>query len=130
MSLFRTGDFTLHSGQSSAFKIDCDYLTVADIRAISRLALVSLPSFSAVWGIPDGGRVLAAVLRKHIDPSSNRVLIVDDLLATGGTAAAAASLVTKAGGRVVEAVFFIELSFLEGRVKMREVPVRSLVDYQ
>ena len=61
--------------------------------------------------------------------SKQRVLLVDDLLATGGTAAAAASLLAKAGGRVVEAVFFIELSFLDGRVKMGKVPVRSLVDY-
>ena len=50
--------------------------------------------------------------------------------AAAGTAAAAASLLAKAGGRVVEAVFFIELSFLDGRVKMGKVPVRSLVDYQ
>ncbi|MEC9082093.1 MAG: adenine phosphoribosyltransferase [Verrucomicrobiota bacterium] len=67
----------------------------------------------------------------HTDAISakQRVLLVDDLLATGGTAAAAASLLAKAGGRVVEAVFFIELSFLDGRVKMGKVPVRSLVDY-
>ena len=58
-----------------------------------------------------------------------RVLLVDDLLATGGTAAAAASLVAKAGGQVVEAVFFIELGFLDGRAKMGGVPVRSLVEY-
>ena len=58
-----------------------------------------------------------------------RVLLIDDLLATGGTAAAAASLVAKAGGQVVEAVFFIELGFLDGRAKMGGVPVRSLVEY-
>ena len=55
--------------------------------------------------------------------------MIDDLLATGGTAAAAASLVAKAGGQVVEAVFFIELGFLDGRAKMGGVPVRSLVEY-
>ena len=61
--------------------------------------------------------------------SGQRVLLVDDLLATGGTAAAAASLVTKAGGQVVEALFFIELSFLNGRAKMGDVPVRMLINY-
>ena len=67
----------------------------------------------------------------HTDAVSNgqRVLLVDDLLATGGTAAAAASLVAKAGGQVVESVFFIELGFLGGRAKMGEVPVRALLEY-
>ena len=58
-----------------------------------------------------------------------RVLLIDDLLATGGTAAAAASLVARAGGKVVEAVFFIELGFLDGRAKMGDVPVRALIRY-
>ena len=53
---------------------------------------------------------------------------MDDLLATGGTAAAA-SLVAKAGGQVVEAVFFIELGLLDGRAKMGDVPVRALIRY-
>ena len=67
----------------------------------------------------------------HTDAVSagQRVLLVDDLLATGGTAAAAASVVAKAGGLVVEAVFFIELGFLDGRAKMGDAPVRSLVRY-
>ena len=67
----------------------------------------------------------------HTDAVSDgqRVLLVDDLLATGGTAAAAASLVAKAGGQVVESVFFIELGFLGGRAKMGGVPVRALLEY-
>ena len=67
----------------------------------------------------------------HTDAVSagQRMLLVDDLLATGGTAAAAASLVAKAGGQVVEAVFFIELGFLDGRAKMGDAPMRSLVRY-
>ena len=55
--------------------------------------------------------------------------MIDDLLATGGTAAAAASLVERAGGQVVEGVFFIELGFLDGRAKMGDVPVRALIRY-
>ena len=67
----------------------------------------------------------------HTDAVSGgqRVLLMDDLLATGGTAAAAASLVARAGGQVVEAVFFIELGFLDGRAKMGDVPVRALIRY-
>ena len=58
-----------------------------------------------------------------------KVLIVDDLLATGGTAAAACRLVEKAGGRVVECCFLIELSFLKGREKLGPQGVFSLLQY-
>jgi adenine phosphoribosyltransferase len=59
----------------------------------------------------------------------SRVLLIDDLLATGGTAAAAAALASKAGATVVEIAFFIELDFLHGRQKLAPYPVRSLVVY-
>jgi len=67
----------------------------------------------------------------HVDAfqPGSRVLLVDDLLATGGTAAAAAALVQKAGGNILEISFFIELGFLKGREKLKDWPVRSLVVY-
>ena len=58
-----------------------------------------------------------------------RVLILDDLLATGGTTRAAIDLVGKLGGEIVEAAFVIELEFLKGREKIKDVPVFSLVKY-
>lgn len=58
-----------------------------------------------------------------------RVLLVDDLLATGGTAAAAASLLNKIGAQILEISFFIELGFLNGREKLKDYSVRSLVNY-
>lgn len=58
-----------------------------------------------------------------------RVVIVDDLLATGGTAAATAQLVGKQGGKVAAFAFVVELSFLEGRQKLGDVPVVSLLSY-
>lgn len=58
-----------------------------------------------------------------------RVLLVDDLLATGGTAGAAAKLVERVGARILELVFVIELSFLNGRDRLKPYPVRSLVTY-
>ncbi len=58
-----------------------------------------------------------------------KILIVDDLLATGGTAAAACRLVEKAGGQVVECCFLIELSFLKGREKLGPRKVFSLLAY-
>jgi len=57
-----------------------------------------------------------------------RVLLIDDLMATGGTATAAASLIDKAGANCVEAVFMIELTFLPGRKKVEEIaPVYSVL---
>ena len=61
--------------------------------------------------------------------TGQNVLVVDDLLATGGTAAAACRLVEKAGGRVVERCFLIELSFLNGRDKLGSREVFSLLKY-
>ena len=67
----------------------------------------------------------------HVDAlkPGARVLLVDDLLATGGTAAAAAALVQRLGAQILEISFLIELSFLHGRDKLKGYPVRSLVVY-
>jgi len=67
----------------------------------------------------------------HVDAlkPGNRVLLIDDLLATGGTAAAAAALVQQLGAEILEISFLIELSFLGGRRKLKDYPVRSLVVY-
>jgi adenine phosphoribosyltransferase len=58
-----------------------------------------------------------------------RVLIVDDLLATGGTALATARLVEKLGGEVAAIQFLIELGFLHGREKLLSYPLHSLIAY-
>jgi len=58
-----------------------------------------------------------------------RVLLVDDLLATGGTAAAAARLVRKCGGEVLEAAFMIELAFLGGRQQLEGIPVYVMISF-
>lgn len=59
----------------------------------------------------------------------DHVLLVDDLLATGGTMAASAELVEMMGGKVVGAGFIIELSFLKGREKLKKYDVFSLIKY-
>ena len=61
--------------------------------------------------------------------SGQKVLLVDDLLATGGTMLAAAKLVEKLGGTVVGCAFLIELSFLPGRERLSPRPVHSLIQY-
>ena len=67
----------------------------------------------------------------HIDAvlPGSRVLLIDDLLATGGTAAAAAALLQKVGADILEISFLIELKFLGGREKLKGYPVRSIVEY-
>jgi len=59
----------------------------------------------------------------------DNVLIVDDLLATGGTAKAAIDLIEKLHGKIVGLAFLIELSFLKGREKLKGYDVLTLVDY-
>ena len=72
-----------------------------------------------------------ATVAVHVDAlkPGSRVLLIDDLLATGGTAAAAAALVQRLGAQILEISFLIELSFLAGREKIKNYPVRSLVVY-
>jgi adenine phosphoribosyltransferase len=71
-------------------------------------------------------------LEIHRDAVGNghRVIIADDLLATGGTAKAVCNLVEQLGGTVVGLVFVIELEFLPGRKKLEGYDVRSLIKYQ
>jgi adenine phosphoribosyltransferase len=72
-----------------------------------------------------------ATVAMHVDAlkPGSRVLLIDDLLATGGTAAAAAALVRRLGAQILEISFLIELGFLGGRQKLKDYPVRSLIVY-
>src|SRR5579863_892554 len=73
-----------------------------------------------------------ATLEIHKDAvqKGQRVLIVDDLLATGGTAEATAKLVESLGGRIAGLGFVVELDFLKGREKLAGYEVMSLLHYQ
>lgn len=70
-------------------------------------------------------------LEMHRDGMSkgDRVLLFDDLLATGGTARAICQLVEKLGGKIAGICFLIELTFLKGREKIKDYPVFSLIKY-
>ena len=70
------------------------------------------------------------VIEMHADaiPPGSRVVLVDDLLATGGTLNASVTLIRKLGSEVVGAAALIELTFLNGRAKL-DIPVESLVQY-
>ncbi len=60
----------------------------------------------------------------------DRIVIIDDLLATGGTAEAAAKLVERLGGKVVKMVFLMELKGLEGRKRLADYDVASVLAYE
>src|SRR3989475_8569541 len=72
-----------------------------------------------------------AEMEMHVDAMSagERIVLVDDLLATGGTSAAAAVLICKAGGNLIEAQFLIELEFLHGRKQLEPTPITSFLKY-
>ncbi|MFO7958825.1 MAG: adenine phosphoribosyltransferase [Candidatus Brocadiia bacterium] len=68
-------------------------------------------------------------VHKDAIEAGDRVLVLDDLLATGGTARACCDLVEELGGEVAACAFLIELSFLPGREKLSDYRVVSLIDY-
>ena len=74
------------------------------------------------------GTATVAVHVDALEPGS-RVLLIDDLLATGGTSASAVTLIKKVGGDLIEAIFLIELEFLHGRNKLEATPVASFLKY-
>jgi adenine phosphoribosyltransferase len=84
-------------------------------------------SIKADYSLEYGKDALAV----HVDAiqPGQRVLIADDLLATGGTITTTIKLIEQLGGKVVGAAFFIELTYLEGRKKLGDIPVKSLVQY-
>ena len=74
------------------------------------------------------GNATVAMHTDALKPGA-RVLLIDDLLATGGTSAAAVELVKKLGAQILEITFLIELKFLNGRERLKGFPVRSIVVY-
>ena len=74
------------------------------------------------------GKDTLTIHKDAIKPGQ-RVLIVDDLLATGGTVGATIELVEKLGGVVAGCAFIIELSYLDGREKLQGYDMRSLITY-
>lgn len=83
--------------------------------------------YQATYDLEYGSDVLE-IHQDAIKPGE-RVLILDDLLATGGTARAVTDLVRKMGGEIVEVAFMIELLSLKGRERLKEYPVYSLIQY-
>lgn len=73
----------------------------------------------------------SAALEVHIDAfdANDRVLLIDDLLATGGTAKASCELIEKSGAKIEACAFVVELDFLKGREKLSRYEVHSLIHF-
>jgi len=86
---------------------------------------------SAVFSVEYSLEYGTDTLEIHQDAlaKGERVLIIDDVIATGGTAAATAKLIQQAGAELIGYGFLIELDFLNGRKALPEVPIVSLVNY-
>ena len=85
------------------------------------------PTYRVEYALEYGSNQLE-IHRDAFKPGA-RVVIIDDLLATGGTVAAACQLVEMAGGVVEEVAFVIELAFLNGREKLERYPFYSMLQY-
>src|SRR6056297_3368343 len=98
----------------------CDRLN-AGLVLVRKQGKLPFKTHEATYDLEYGSATLA-IHQDAFNPG-DKVMIIDDLLATGGTAAATASLVEQGGGQVVGFSFLIELSFLKGRDKLSGYPV-------
>jgi adenine phosphoribosyltransferase len=108
-------------GAALAYKLGCGFI------AARRPGKLPWKTVSATYALEYGENTLEL----HADAISQgaRVLVHDDLLATGGTAAAICDLVEQLGGEIVGLAFVIELTFLEGRKHLEKYDVHSLITY-
>ena len=103
------------------------YALKAGLAVVRKPGKLPALTFAAQYALEYGSDTLE--IHRDAIGKGQRVLIVDDLLATGGTAAAATSLIRKLGGDVIGAAFAVELNFLKGRAKLPGVDVFSLLKY-
>jgi adenine phosphoribosyltransferase len=108
-------------GSAIAYKLGCGFVPAR------RPGKLPLETISAEYALEYGKNTLE--LRADAFGDGARVLIHDDVLATGGTAKALAELVEQLGGEVVGLQFIIELDFLKGREKISDYDVFSLIHY-
>ena len=86
MGLFNNGEFILHSGSTSRFKIDCDHLSEEDLAALAAMIAPKLKPFQKVIGIPTGGLRFADYLKQYeTNNEEDGWLIADDVLSTGSS---------------------------------------------
>jgi adenine phosphoribosyltransferase len=108
-------------GAALAYKLGCGFI------AARRPGKLPWKTVSATYALEYGENALE--LHADAIAPGARVLVHDDLLATGGTAAAICDLVEQLGGEIVGLAFVIELTFLEGRKHLERYDVHSLITY-
>ena len=108
-------------GAALAYKLGCGFI------AARRPGKLPWKTVSATYALEYGENALE--LHADAITAGARVLVHDDLLATGGTAAAICDLVEQLGGEIVGLAFVIELEFLEGRKHLEKYDVHSLITY-
>ena len=108
-------------GSAIAYKLE------AALVPIRKKGKLPAPTFSASYSLEYGQDALE--IHKDAFKKGSSVMLVDDLLATGGTAKASIELIEKLGGKVCGLVFLVELEDLNGRKKLKSYPVKSLVRY-
>jgi len=106
---------------AAAYKLQCGFVPV---RKKDKLPFTT---YEESYDLEYGSNTIA-IHTDAVQPGA-RVLLIDDLLATGGTSGAAASLLHRLGAKILQTSFLIELAFLNGRDKLKGFPVRSLVVY-
>ena len=108
-------------GSALALELGCGFIPV---RKAGKLPYKTIrQSYSLEYG--------EATIEIHEDAAApgDKVVLIDDLLATGGTSAAAVALMQKLGAKILATNFLIELKFLNGREKLKGFPIRSIVAY-
>jgi adenine phosphoribosyltransferase len=108
-------------GAALAYKLGCAFIPVR------KPGKLPYKTYRATYALEYGTDSLE--IHRDAFKKGARILIIDDLLATGGTAQAMANLVKKMGGRLAGIIFLIELTFLNGRKKLKNLPVSSIIQY-
>lgn len=108
-------------GSVLAYKLGCGFVPVR------KPGKLPAPTHRYVYSLEYGSDALE--IHRDAFPGGSRVLILDDLLATGGTALAIIELAKKLNAKIVAVAFLIELSDLKGRDKLKGYPVFSLIKY-
>jgi adenine phosphoribosyltransferase len=106
---------------AAAYKLKCGFVPVR------KKGKLPFTTHEESYDLEYGSNTVA-IHTDAVQPGS-RVLLIDDLLATGGTSGAAASLLHRLGAKILQINFLIELKFLNGRERLKGYPVRSLVTY-
>ena len=117
----RRGGARIHPRRSVAAEAGCGFVPAR------RPGKLPPETIAATYVLEYGENVLE--VHPDLIPVDARVVIHDDVLATGGTVEAICGLVEKLGGEVVGACFIIELSFLGGRDRLKDIDVHSLINY-